>query len=232
MTKQKTTQKAEKSAEKKQKTAKTEENKPKEVKKREWTFVIYEESAPADWRDIIKQRGLVAAASPLHNKDINADGEPKKPHWHIIVVYDGPTTYSNVLALSQGELRGTIPKVLDSPRGMYTYFTHEDNPEKAQYEKSDIEHFNGFNITDLCMLKSSEIFEIKKKVIEFIDDNDIIEYSDLIKCLMLAELKDELQVSMESTFFFDKYITSRRNSYGRLNDNIARKRNEEKSRDK
>lgn len=232
MTKQKTTQKAEKSAEKKQKTAKNEENKPKEVKKREWTFVIYEESAPSDWRDIIKQRGLVAAASPLHNKDINADGEPKKPHWHIIVVYDGPTTYSNVLALSQGELRGTIPKVLDSPRGMYTYFTHEDNPEKAQYEKSDIEHFNGFNITNLCMLKSSEIIEIKKKVIEFIDDNDIIEYSDLIKSLMLAELKDELQVSMESTFFFDKYITSRRNSYGRLNDNIARKRSEEKSRDK
>lgn len=203
-----------------------EKGKNKEVKKREWTFVIYEESAPSDWRDILRQRGIVAAASPLHDRDINADGEPKKPHWHIIVVYDGPTTYSNVLALSQGELCGTIPKVLDSPRGMYTYFTHEDNPEKAQYEKKDIEHFNGFNITDLCMLKSSEIFEIKKKVLEFIDDNDIIEYADLVKSLMLAELKDELQVSMESTFFFDKYITSRRNSYGRLNESIAKKRAE------
>lgn len=199
-----------------------EEKKSKEVKKREWTFVIYEESAPSDWRDIIRQRGLVAASSPLHDRDINADGEPKKPHWHIIVVYDGPTTYSNVLALSQGELNGTIPKVLDSPRGMYTYFTHEDNPEKAQYEKKDIQHFNGFNITDLCMLKASEIFEIKKKVLEFIDDNDIFEYADLIKYLMLAEMKDELQVSMESTFFFDKYITSRRNSFGRLNDQIEK----------
>lgn len=202
-----------------------EEKKPKEVKKREWTFVIYQESAPADWRDIIRQRGLVASASPLHDKDINADGEPKKPHWHVIVVYDGPTTYANVLALSQGELNGTIPKVLDSPRGMYTYFTHEDNPEKAQYEKKDIEHFNGFNITDLCMLKSSEIFEIKKRVIDFIDDNDIFEYADLIRCLMLAGMKDELQVSMESTFFFDKYITSRRNSIGRLDDKIQRARN-------
>lgn len=202
-----------------------EEKKPKEVKKKEWTFVIYQESAPADWRDIIRQRGLVASASPLHDKDINADGEPKKPHWHVIVVYDGPTTYANVLALSQGELNGTIPKVLDSPRGMYTYFTHEDNPEKAQYEKKDIEHFNGFNITDLCMLKSSEIFEIKKRVIDFIDDNDIFEYADLIRCLMLAGMKDELQVSMESTFFFDKYITSRRNSIGRLDDKIQRARN-------
>ena len=201
------------------------EEKKKEVKKREWTFVLYPESAPSDWRDIIRQRGLVAASSPLHDKDINADGTPKKPHHHIIVVYDGPTTYSNVSALSVGELNGTIPKVLDSPRGMYTYFTHEDNPEKAQYEKKDIEHFNNFNITDLCMLKQSEIFEIKKRVIDFIDNNDIIEYADLVRYLMLAELKDELQVSIENTFFFDKYISSRRNSYGRMNDKISKKRN-------
>lgn len=201
------------------------EEKKKDVKKREWTFVLYPESAPSDWRDIIRQRGLVAAASPLHDRDINADGTAKKPHHHIIVVYDGPTTYSNVLALAQGELNGTVPKVLDSPRGMYTYFTHEDNPEKAQYDKKDIEHFNNFNITDLCMLKQSEIFEIKKRVIDFIDDNDIIEYADLVRYLMLAELKDELQVAMENTFFFDKYISSRRNSYGRMNDKISKKRN-------
>lgn len=188
------------------------EEKKKEVKKREWTFVIYPESAPADWRDIIRQRGLVAAASPLHDRDINADGTPKKPHHHVIVVYDGPTTYSNVLALSQGELGGTIPKVLDSPRGMYTYFTHEDNPEKAQYEKKDIEHFNGFNITDLCMLKASEIFEIKCRVVQFIDDNEITEYAVLIRCLMAAQMKDELQVATESTYFFDRYISSTRNA--------------------
>ena len=186
--------------------------KKKEAKKREWTFLIYPESAPEDWRDIIRQRGIVAAASPLHDRDINADGTPKKPHHHIIVVYDGPTTYNNVLALSQGELNGTIPKVLDSPRGMYTYFTHEDNPEKAQYEKKDIEHFNGFNITDLCMLKASEIFEIKCRVVQFIDDNEITEYATLIRCLLMAQMKDELQVATESTYFFDRYISSTRNA--------------------
>lgn len=200
------------------------EEKKKEVKKREWTFVIYPESAPQDWRDIIRQRGLVAAASPLHDRDINADGTPKKPHHHIIVVYDGPTTYNNVLALSQGELGGTIPKVLDSPRGMYTYFTHEDNPEKAQYEKKDIEHFNNFNITDLCMLKASEIQEIKLRVLDFIDGNGIFEYADLVRFLRLAGMKDEAQVAMESTFFFDKYITSRRNSISKMNDIIERER--------
>lgn len=201
---------AEAVAEEKKAAKQPKEKKPKEVKKREWTFVIYPESAPEDWRDIIRQRGLVAAASPLHDRDINADGTPKKPHHHIIVVYDGPTTYNNVLALSQGELKGTIPKVLDSPRGMYTYFTHEDNPEKAQYEKSKIEHFNNFNITDLCMLKASEIFEIKCRVLDLIDGNDLEEYADLISFLRAEKLKDELQVATESVFFFDKYLTSRR----------------------
>lgn len=203
-----------------------EEEKKKEVKKREWTFLIYPESAPQDWRDNIRQRGLIAAASPLHDRDINADGTPKKPHHHIIVVYDGPTTYSNVLKLSQGELNGTIPKPLDSPRGMYTYFTHEDNPEKAQYNKSDIEHFNGFNITDLCMLKASEIQAIKLAVLDFIDDNDIIEYADLVKYLRAADLRDEAWVAMDNTFFFNSYISSRRNSYSRLDKKIDKKRNE------
>ena len=202
------------------------EKKPKEIKKREWTFVLYPESAPEDWRDVIRQRGLTAAASPLHDRDINADGSPKKPHYHIILVYDGPTTYNNVLSFCQGELNGTVPKVLDSPRGMYTYFTHEDNPEKAQYNKSDIEHFNGFNITDLCMLKASEIYEIKCKVIAFIDDNDIIEYSDLVRSVLRFNMKDEAQVIMGNTFFFDKYITSRRISIGRMDDKIAKRKEE------
>ena len=188
------------------------ENTKKQIKKREWTFIIYEDSAPEDWRDIIRQRGLVAASSPLHDRDLNADGSPKKPHRHIIVVYDGPTTYNNVLTLSQGELKGTIPKVLDSPRGMYTYFTHEDNPEKAQYEKSKIEHFNGFNITDLCALKDSEIFELKCNIIDFIDGNYIDEYSTLIRTLKNAGMRDELRVATDNAFFFDKFITSRRHS--------------------
>lgn len=200
--------------------------KKKDVKKREWAFILYPESAPEDWRDIIRQRGLTASASPLHDRDINADGEPKKPHHHIILVYDGPTTYNNVLNFCQGELNGSIPKVLDSPRGMYTYFTHEDNPEKAQYNKSDIEHFNGFNITDLCMLKGSEIAALKFSILDFIDDNDIKEFADLIHILRSAEMRDEASVVMDNVYFFDKYLTSRRISYARLDQTISKKRNE------
>ena len=61
----------------------------KKVKKRHWAFVAYPESLPEDWFDLLKQTGLKIAISPLHNQDMNADGTPKKPHYHIMLSYEG-----------------------------------------------------------------------------------------------------------------------------------------------
>ena len=39
--------------------------------------------------------------SHRYDKDLNATGEPKKAHWHVIVVYGSPTTESNVKSLTE-----------------------------------------------------------------------------------------------------------------------------------
>ena len=49
----------------------------KNVKKRNWAFVLYPESAPEDWKEQLRLSGLQGAISPLHDKDINPTGEPK-----------------------------------------------------------------------------------------------------------------------------------------------------------
>lgn len=183
--------------------------KTKEVKKRFWTVVLYPESAPEDWRERIKQSGLVFAVSPLHDRDVNADGTPKKPHHHLILVYGGPTTYNNVKSFCD-ELNQPIPKPLESVRGMYRYFTHEENPEKAQYDKKGIEHYNGFCLANFCELMRGEVNELKKKIFKLIDEADIIEYSDLIYFLLDNEMHDELEVASSHTLLFNTLITSRR----------------------
>ena len=38
--------------------------------------------------------------SPLHDSDINADGEPKKPHWHVILTFKGLKSYEQVKAIT------------------------------------------------------------------------------------------------------------------------------------
>ena len=184
-------------------------NKKKDVKKRLWTIVLYPESAPEDWREVIKQSGIVFAVSPLHDRDINADGTPKKPHHHLILAYSGPTTYNNVKSFCD-ELNQPVPKPLESVRGMYRYFTHEENPEKAQYDKELIEHYNGFSLVNFCELMRGEVLEIKKRVFRLIAEANITEYSDLVYLLLDNEMFDELDVVTSNTMLFNTIITSRR----------------------
>lgn len=183
----------------------------KNVKKRNWTAVLYPESLPKNWKDILQQTGLQCSISPLHDKDLNPDGEPKKPHYHVILCYQGPTSFNVVQKLTKDTLNGTIPQALEQVRGMYRYFTHKDNPEKAQYDEKDIKFINGFNIRDFVELTSSEITELKKKVMSLIREHNLDEYCDLIDTLMQDEsLSDELEVAMNNTLLFDRFLTSRR----------------------
>lgn len=184
----------------------------KNVKKRNWAFVLYPESAPKNWREQLQKTGLQCAVSPLHDKDINPDGAPKKPHYHVILCYSGPTAYNVVNRLTNGQLGQTIPQPLEQVRGYYRYLTHEDNPEKAQYSKSDIEHINGFDIRDFVEMTKSEVIKLKRQIQEFIRDNELTEYSDLMDALMDAgeSMADHYDVAASNTLFFDRYLSSRR----------------------
>ena len=43
-----------------------------ETRTRTWTFVLYEDSAPENWRQIIDELHVEWVESPWHDKDINA----------------------------------------------------------------------------------------------------------------------------------------------------------------
>lgn len=179
----------------------------KTLKKRNWAFVLYLDSAPSNWKEILQLKGVMCAISPFHDKDVDPTGEPKKPHYHIILSWDNPTTYNNVLSLTK-ELNATIPIPLESVKGMYRYLTHKDNPEKYQYCENDIILLNGFDINDL--LNSTEVFNIMKHLIEIIRACDIKEYSDLVDYLKDMELYEDLNVCVNKTIFLNTYISSRR----------------------
>lgn len=198
--------------------------KKENTKKRNWTFVLYPESAPADWLEKLKLSGLMSAISPLHDKDVNPTGEKKKSHYHVLLVYSGPTTY-NAVAKFTASLNATIPQALESVRGMYRYFSHKDNPEKYQYDENEITTVNGFNIADLVELTKSEVNQIKTNILRFIREVGIEEYSDLVDFLVDNELTSEYDVAINNTFFFNTYITSRRNStsFTTIKDTVKRK---------
>lgn len=179
------------------------------VKKRNWAFVAYPESLPQDWLEILQQTGLSIAISPLHNKDLNADESEKKPHYHIILCYAGPTSY-NVVKCITTKLNATIPMPLEQVRGYYRYLTHEDNPEKAQYDKSEIKHLNGFDIRDFVELTKTEISKIKKEIRDIIYERCITEYSDLMFLLDSEGISERIEVAENNTIHFDALLRSLR----------------------
>ena len=182
----------------------------KNVKKRNWAFVLYPESAPENWRELLQQTGLQCVISPLHDKDLDPDGNPKKAHHHIILVYSGPTSFNVVKQLTES-LKQPIPQALEQVRGYYRYLTHKDNPEKAQYSEDDIETINGFNIADFVELTKSEVNAYKRKLQELIIKLECYEYCDFMDFLLDSEMLTEYDIASNNTYFFEKYISSRRN---------------------
>ena len=61
--------------------------------------ILYTDSAPADWQDRIADLHMMALVSPLHDSDVQADGSPKKPHYHIMLIFDGPVAVDRAAKL-------------------------------------------------------------------------------------------------------------------------------------
>ena len=178
-------------------------------KSRIWASVGYPESLPIDWKEKLIETGLQIAISPLHDKDVDPTGESKKPHYHIIFNYEGPTTYEHMKEICDG-LNLTIPIKLESLRGMYRYHLHLDNPEKYQYDDRDRVLLNGFDPKSVDALTATEIDKLTTEILAFIDDNDICEYSDLLYEFRINDLSNMLNVAKNHTILFNTYIRSKR----------------------
>ena len=183
----------------------------KRITGRSWAFVIYPESMPENYEEIITDTGLPLAMSPLHDKDMNPTGEPKKPHYHCIVYYENATTLKNVKENVCDRLNGTIPIKLESMRGMYRYHIHLDNPEKYQYDDRDRKFFNGFDIDMASKLTRTEINKLIKEIHTFINDNNILEYIDLLDVLKDNDLTNLYDVAIANTLLFKSMLDSKRN---------------------
>nr|WP_325196964.1 replication protein [uncultured Oscillibacter sp.] len=119
----------------------------KDERKRNWVFVVYPDSAPENWREILRGMLVPGFISPLHDKDVNADGEPKKPHWHVLLTFKGNKSYEQIKEITDG-LNAPAPQVCKDIRAYARYLCHLDNPEKVQYEVQGVECLGGADYLD------------------------------------------------------------------------------------
>lgn len=151
----------------------------KVVKGRDWTFIVYPESAPSNWREIIDETHLRWVESPLHDKDVNADGSVKKPHWHILISFDGPVTEKPCTDISE-KVNGTLVQKVGSAKGLVRYMIHMDNPEKFQYNREDIVGHGGADVAGYFELTATNRLELLKEIMIYIYENEVENYADFV----------------------------------------------------
>lgn len=183
----------------------------KEKRSNKWAFLLYQESAPEHYLDALENMHIPFVLSPWHDKDINKEtGEFKKAHKHGALYFDSLKSYSQVSELLTKNLNtpAHVEPVM-SPKGMYDYFTHAENPDKALYNIEDIEFGCGFDLEKFLISNNKD--EFISTVIDIIEENNFIEFNNLVRYARLENPK-LLGLIMDKTYFFAKYLDSRRHS--------------------
>lgn len=180
----------------------------KDDRARTWTFIVYPESAPENWRELLDEYHVPWVESPLHDKDINPDGSVKKAHWHVILLFDGKKNYEQVKELTD-TINAPIPQKTANTKGLVRYLIHMDNPEKYQYKRDEIVCHSGADVDEYFALSSSSRRAVLWEIVEFIKENEIDNFSDFIGFCLETDNRDWFDVAMNhNTLAINKLLDS------------------------
>lgn len=173
-----------------------------------YATIVYPESAPEDWLDKLKSECVPAFVSPLHDQDINPDGEIKKPHYHVMVMFDGVKTiqqWDDFKSL----FGGVGNEIVQSKRGYARYLCHLDNPEKYRYNVDDVICIAGADYPDVIS-RDSDKYATIRQMINFVRNNHITSYTDLMDHAMEFEPDWYRALCDNSSFVINTYIQDQR----------------------
>lgn len=167
------------------------DEKRKGTRHRGWLAILYLDSAVSGWHDVLTAEGVPAFISPLHDRDVNADGTPKKPHFHVLLLWDGVNTFEAAKAIFDAIGAVTPPKNPKpgevkpwavTVRGSARYLCHLDNPEKAQYDPQRVKTLNA-TLADYLELISSagDDDAVLDEITDYIDENGVVSFAAFVR---------------------------------------------------
>ena len=182
---------------------------PKDGRTRNWAFICYPDSAPDNWQQILDNMHIQWVESPLHDSDLNGDETEKKPHWHVLLMFDSLKSYEQVLEITK-QLHATIPQICQSPKGLVRYMAHLDNPEKHQYSTSDIIGHGGVDILELLKPTAAARYYLIREMSKFVIDNGIMYFDQLHEYAMWNRFDDWFPLLCDNSAFIMNMFISKR----------------------
>lgn len=149
---------------------------------RSWATVVYPESAPENWLDLLREVRVDCFVSPLHDLDHDPDGCVKKAHYHVLFSFPSVKSIDQVLELVH-VFGGVGAEYVYSFRAYARYLCHLDNPKKAKYDVDKVLSFGVLDYRDQIAC-SSERYDTIKQIIAWIRENQCTQYNELLDFAM------------------------------------------------
>lgn len=176
-------------------------------------IIVYPESAPANWRNILADEHMPWVESPLHDKDVDANGKSKKAHYHVLLTFEGKKSFEQIKEFSD-RLNAPIPQKVASVKGLVRYMVHMDNPEKYQYDKSEIVGHGGVDVAELLKPTSADRYTLIREMQRHVVAQQILEFSDLFEYAATNRFDDWFPLLCDNcAYIMGQYIKSCRNKH-------------------
>lgn len=186
---------------------------------RNYTVVVYPEDLPEDWRERLDGLSVKWVESPLHDKDYNPDGQPKKAHHHLLFLFSAVKSADQVADMlaelfgrsESGSIIGVAkPQAVSDRSALVRYMAHLDHPSKAQYDVKDIIGHNGADVAELLQYSRSETLDMMIDIEEYIENHHIYELCDLSRAIRRDHPEWYTVVATQCTYYFSAFIRSYR----------------------
>lgn len=174
---------------------------------RNFATVVYPESAPSDWMEILQQKFVPAFISPLHEFDKNPTGEDKKPHYHVMLMFEGKKSDEQVKAIFDS-IGGVGLERVNSLRGYARYLCHLDNPEKHQYQQDGVRCLCGADYAT-CIGLPTDDDKMIAEMEEFIDRYNVKSFYLLSSYARLHRTDWKRVLNRSCAIYMREYIKSR-----------------------
>lgn len=179
---------------------------------RNFATIVYPESCPDNWLDILSSEAVPAFVSPLHDSDRYTDGDKKgeieKPHYHVLLMYDGVKTNDQVTEFVK-TFGGVGLKIVQSIRGYARYLCHLDNPDKFKYDTEKVICLGGSDYYSIITLADDK-YNCIAEMIEYCEKKDIRSYQELLLYSM-SNNRTWFRVLCDcGTYVISSYLQSKR----------------------
>lgn len=166
--------------------------------------ILYPESCPSDFLGILKSFKVSFLLSPLHEYDVNSNGELKKPHYHLVLIFDSLKSIEQVQEVLE-PVNAVGCEIVNSLVNYGRYLCHLDDKDKYQYDVNDVVSY-GYDYSNLIATKADK-YETMARILDFCVATKCCNFSRL---LLYARQKDfeMFKILCDNSYMIREFLRS------------------------